>query len=270
MLSTFGAASGKAGGVVASRGRNSAQLRVRHQARQPRSASQQNARAATGSLAGVWRQLSPGQQAAWTSLALACTRCDALGQALALSGYALFVSCNRQLQTIGVTAPLRAAPAPPAFPALQLFTASAVYNTPNLPRNLTGILLELAPTPPAPFVSVLRASAARSLAQSNVRPSNLRVLATFSGAPPSAPEILAAWSTLYGSAPPIGTITFTVNLVDPLSGFAAPALRAACTYQQTPPVPIPPGTLLIEINGVPVAEIPDTEVFINGVAIAGG
>src|ERR1035441_5754835 len=95
LVSTYGAASGKAGGLVASHGRAGAQLRVHHLNRQPRSPSQLQARALTGSLAPAWKALTPTQQRSWAQLASTISRTDRLGQSFHPSGYTLFVSCNR-------------------------------------------------------------------------------------------------------------------------------------------------------------------------------
>src|SRR5271157_6009994 len=127
IISTIGAASGSAGGIVASVGRIGQQLRINKPARQPRSSTQQQARALTGSISAIWRLLTDAQRNGWSVLALACPRRDRLGQSHTLSGYALFVSCNRNRLTLGVTAPLVTAPALPSIPPLASLAAVPTY-----------------------------------------------------------------------------------------------------------------------------------------------
>ena len=62
-------ASGKAGGLVASRGRIGTQFRARTIPRQNLTPSASEARAITGGLPALWRLLTPAEQATWEQLA---------------------------------------------------------------------------------------------------------------------------------------------------------------------------------------------------------
>src|ERR1039458_3312665 len=159
LVSTYGAASGKAGGLVASHGRAGAQLRVHHLNRQPRSPSQLQARALTGSLAPAWKALTPTQQRSWAQLASTISRTDRLGQSFHPSGYTLFVSCNRNLLTLGVGILRNAPAAAPSFPPLAWLTAAPLYASLDLPPILAGFAISYGPAVPLPRAGVLRGSA---------------------------------------------------------------------------------------------------------------
>ena len=270
IISNLGAASGHAGGLVASRGRAGDQLRARVFNRQPRSVSQLAARALTGSLAGAWRDLTDQQRLSWSTLASSILRTDALGQKHTLSGFTLFVSCNRNLLTLGGGAVLTAPPTPPTFPAIAAFSAAALYTAPPPNNFLSGFALAWAPAALSPFAGVFRASAALSPTRGNVRPSDLRIIAALNPLPLSGVNLLATWITAWGAPPPNGTVTFSLHLVDPASGFASPAVRAAAPFSAAEYNAYIPGTILIEINETPVAVLSDQVIEFNENPQAGG
>lgn len=270
IIATNGAASGKAGGFVASHGRAGAQFRAQVINRQPRSASQQQARAFTGSLAPAWRALTKAQRQGWSQLASSVLRTDALGQAQPLSGYALFVSCSRNLLTIGGGLPATAPPTPPAFPAIAAFSAAALYTAPPPDNFLAGFALAWSPATLSPFAGVIRASAALSPTRGNVRPSDLRIVAALNPLPLSGVNLLATWITAWGAQPPNGTVTFSLNLVDPASGFASPAVRATAPFSAAQYNAYIPGTILIQINETPIAVLSDQVIEFNENPQAGG
>ncbi len=270
IIATNGAASGKAGGFVSSHGRAGAQFRAQVINRQPRSASQQQARALTGSLAPAWRALTNAQRQGWSQLAPSVTRTDALGQDQPPSGYALFVSCNRNLLSIGGAATIAAPPTPPAFPALINFTAAALYTAPPPENFLSAFALAWTPAALSPFAGVIRASAALSPTRGNVRPSDLRIIASLNPLPAGSVTVSDSWLSVWGAPPPTGTVTFSLNLVDPASGFASPAVRATAPINAALPNPYIPGTILIEINETPIAVLSDQVIEFNENPQAGG
>lgn len=270
VIATNGAASGKAGGFVASHGRAGAQFRAQVINRQPRSASQQQARALTGSLAPAWRALTNAQRQGWSQLASSVLRTDALGQEQPLSGYTLFVSCNRNLLSIGEAAIIAAPPAPPAFPAIAAFTAAALYTAPPPENFLSAFALAWTPAALSPFAGLVSASAALSPTRGNVRPSDLRIVAALNPLPLSGVNLLATWITAWGAPPPNGTVTFSLTLLDPASGFASPAVRATAPINAALPNPYIPGDILIEINETPVAVLTDQVIEFNENPQAGG
>jgi len=270
IVSTFGAASGRAGGFVASRGQAGQQLRAGRPARQPRSNSQQGARALTGSLAALWRGLTATQRQGWAPLAQTCPRRDRLGQSHALTGYALFVSCNRNRLTIGVTAPLLTAPALPSIPPLASLAAVATYTGDLEYPVLSGFALAYTPPVPLPWAGVLRMSAPLSPTRGNVRPSDLRVVAALNPLPSQALAIMTGWTAAWGAPLPSGQVTFALNLVDPLSGFAGPALRAVASYATTILNPYIPGTITVSFEGTPEATLTGQVIEFGGNPQAGG
>lgn len=267
IISTFGAASGSAGGLVASHGRAGPQLRARVINRQPRSASQQNARAATGSLAPLWRTLTDAQRAGWNALAASLPARLKAGFPAAQSGYSLFLGCNRNLLTPATGAPILSAAAAPSFPAIGTFTATAVLSSPAPPNSLSGFTLAWTPALPSPYIGILRASAALSPGRGNIRPSDLRVLAALLPIPALTTSVGAAWLALWGQPPLAGRVTFALNLLDPLSGFASPEVRAVAAFAVTLQPPTPGLSITVEINSVEVATLANQSVAFEGTAI---
>jgi hypothetical protein len=187
-----------------------------------------------------------------------------------LSAYALFVSCSRNLLTIGVTPAARAAPPLPSIPPLASLAAVPTYTgDPNTPI-LTGFALTYAPPVPLPWAGVLRMSAALSPGRGNVRPSDLRIVAALNPLPAGALAVFTAWAAAWGSPLPAGQVTFALNIVDPLSGFAGPAIRAAATFRTTPLNPYIPGTITISFNGTPEAQLSGQVIEFGGNPQAGG
>ena len=270
IVSTIGAASGSAGGFVASHGRTGQQLRAGRPARQPRTASQQNARALTGSAASLWRALTSSQQAAWVSLAATCPRTDRLGQVAPLSGFALFVSCTRNLSTVGLAAVLRTAPRLPSLPALLGFAVAPIYDQPDQPRQLVGFYLSWNTIQAVRLAGIVRASAALSPARGNVRPSDLRVVAALNPCPSQSLIVWAGWLAAWGAAPASGVVTFAMNLLDPLSGFAGPGVTARVGYASTVFNPYIPGDITVSFEGTPEAVLSGQVIEFGGDPEAGG
>ena len=260
--------SGKLGGLVGSRGRGGNQLRARIVPRQALTASSSEARHITGGLPALWRTLTEAERTSWTQLAQGLPAKNALGQPITLSGYALYIACARRLITIGIIEPLRAAPPRPSIPPIYGFEATPIYNPPGSASGLLDILLSTAAPLPPNFTPVLRASAALSPTRANIRASNLRVIEAGSEWPSEPHSALAPWLAVYGTAPPGGTITFELSLVDPASGLVGAAVRAAAPFSFTPTPPPTPGTVTVQVEGVTIAEIPDTYIQVEGSTVA--
>jgi hypothetical protein len=257
-LSTFSpSASGKAGGHVASRGRIGSQLRAHFIPVQRLTASSSEARAITGGLPALWRNLTLAEQQSWFDLANTLPTRDRLGQPLTLSGYALYIACSRRLLTIGIQQPLTAAPEPPSIPAITGFGATLVYQTPGTQDALQDIQLTTASPLPTDFTPILRASAAVSATRSNIRASDLRIIEAGTVWPTQPHSVLTPWTAIFGAYPNAGTITFELSLVDPASGLIGAPIRA----RSAP-------ALTIEVEGTPVAEIPWSYVEVEGTIVA--
>jgi len=260
--------SGKLGGLVASGGRGVNQLRARIIPRQSLTDSASEARAITGGLPALWRLLTPAEHQSWAELAEGVPVRDALGQSVTLSGYALYIACARRLITIGIIEPLRAAPPRPAIPPIYGFEATPIFSSPGASSALEDIQLTTANPLPLDFTPVLRASAALSPTRFNIRASNLRVIQAGVMWPSEPYGVLALWQAVYGTYPPAGTITFELSLVDPISGLVGAAVRAVTSYSYTPTPAPTPGTVTVEVEGVTIAEIPETYIQVEGITVA--
>jgi hypothetical protein len=269
IVSTFEAASGRAGGFVASHGRAGAQLRARVFNCQPRSVSQVAARARTGGLAALWRGLTDADRRSWDVCAANICHTDRLGSPFTPTGYALFIGCNRNLLSIGGATQNAAPPAAPSFPPLLSFTAAPVYSAPPSPIVLTGFSLAWTPADVTPFAVVLRASAALSPARGNVRPSDVRIIASLNPPPLPPFDALPSWLTLFGTPPLTGQVTFELNLLDPASGFAAPSVRASAAFVSESIYPFVTGGVTISFEGEPVAQVPGEVIYFDDTPVAG-
>lgn len=259
---------GKTGGVVGSAGRAGIQLRANTTRRQPRSLSQQANRAAVGSLAQLWRSLTPAQQTGWNALADQVTTAAPAGKPAGASGFNLFVGNNTRLLALVGSALIEAPPQAPAFAPVLGFAAQANYDTPELPRNLIGFTLQLTTAEIATSALVLRASPALSPGRNNIRPSELRILTTYAECPNTAWNLFDEWIAVYGAPLFAGTVTFAAQLLDLNSGFASPQIRAQANYLATGTGPAVPTTILIEVEGTPIANVTETVIEIEGAPIA--
>lgn len=267
---TLQAASGRLAGFVASHGRAGGQLRAHTPRTQPHSVSQTNSRHITGSLASLWRSLPTAAHAAWEAAALTQPRHDKLGLSHALSGYALFVSTNRRLATLGFGYQLTEPGPSAAIPPIQLLEVIATYTQLIPPQTVVGMPLWIDPTIPAPYCAVVRASASLSQVKHHLRKSDFRVIGVFVPYPTFSIDTLPGWLAIYGTLPGSGTITFEVNLIDPRTGYIGAPRRCSVAYVSAPVPVYSPGAVTIGFNGVDVAVIDDTEISFGGVPVAGG
>jgi len=268
LLVTIADASGLAGGVVAYHGRTGNHLRAHTPRLQPRSSSQTNSRAILGGLSALWATLPPATQAGWAALAAFLSGSARARTQSPRTGYCLFVSCNRNLVSIG-TGPITEPQAPRPLSPIYSLAAAPNYDTPDPPRNLLSWQLTVSPTIAPDQVLVVRASPALSPARGNIRPSDLRIIGVWSPWPIYSAPFYDGWVAAWGYPPPAGQITFQVNVVDPFTGLAGPPFRASTTYSYTVgPLPAP-GSILIEIEAEPVATVAATFIEVEGVPVAG-
>lgn len=256
LLTTL-AGTGKLAGVVGSTGRTGLRLQARAAHSQPRTTSQQNARALTGSLAGTWRALSPARRQAWNRLATG-----------SMSGVNLFTSCNRNLLTLGVSPILCAPGARPTFPPLTGFTVQPIYSASDLPRTLVSWVVTTQSALDGSFAAVLRATQCLSEAKANIRASDLRILAAVQQ--PVTPLFIpqAAWWNLFGEGQQQGQVTFTLNLVDLNTGYASAPVSCSAAYSVTPGVGPVAAYVTIEQDGVIIAVTEGITYEQSGVVIA--
>lgn len=269
LLSDIPSSSGTLGGTVASRGRAGFQLVARVPRTQPRSPAQTTNRALIGSLASAWRTLNPACLRDWNNLAAASVTAGSRGLNSNPSGYTLFLSCNRNLATLGLPAITNPPPYPPTLPAVQGFSVSPVYNQPGLPHYITGFAIAYLLGPGGNVTAVVRATPALSTGRENIRPSEYRIMLTYQPFPQVQALIIGPWFNKFGTLPQNGQIAWAMNFVDPASGFATPWVKAAMPYQATPSPAPTPGTITLEQNGVPIATISNVTIEIGGTPIAG-
>lgn len=266
--STFSALSGQLGGTVASHGRIGGQLRAGTMRTQPRSVSQQANRRLLPALASAWRQLTPSQMARWTGLATQTVTHDRLGQVHHPSAYTLFLSCNRNLQSIGVTAILADAPNKPSLPAITHFTASAVYAPLASTPTLTGFALDYQLTATTLAQALLKVTPAVSIGRGNIRPSEYRLLQTFPALIAQDFNVYTLWQNLFGNFPASGQIGFMLKLIDPASGFDGLPVTAFATFSQATPPIQPHGTIGIYVNPDLVSFAPYSEIDVGPDVVA--
>lgn len=89
-----GAASGKAGSMVASHNKGGQYLRARTTPTNPRTTAQQGVRNSLGTLASQWRSLDQDQRDAWGIYGAQVPNINALGDSIIISGIAAFVRAN--------------------------------------------------------------------------------------------------------------------------------------------------------------------------------
>ncbi len=98
-----GAASGKAGALVASRAKSTQYVRARVSPVNPNTPFQQAVRAAVKYLSGLWQRLTSSQRESWNAYGAAITVTNALGDASKLSGFNWFVGNNTVRKQCGFT-----------------------------------------------------------------------------------------------------------------------------------------------------------------------
>lgn len=100
---------GKVGGTVFSRNKGGAYAKNRVMPANPRTTAQQNIRGFFGAMSQQWRALSQAQRESWNELAGTFSLNNSLGDAIRLSGIALFQKLNGNLRSLG-TPPILNAP----------------------------------------------------------------------------------------------------------------------------------------------------------------
>lgn len=263
------AASGRLSGVVATSGRVGPQLRAQTPRRQPRSPSQQAARALTGSLPAVWRTLCPAARAGWNALAGDSAAHPHPGGRSPLTGYTAFLSSARNLATLGYEPILWPFRPPAPIPAIRSLLALPGYNQPSAPQYLTSFPIFIDPTIPPTFWAVIRATQGLSATKGHIRQSDLRIVAVFPLSSGYSIDAYPGWTLAWGAPISSGTVTFQANLVDPASGLAGPPIRCSAFYATLQIPVLQPGTITISQSGVDIAVETDTVISFGGVPVAG-
>lgn len=108
---------GKIGGTVFSRGKSGAYAKNRVIPSNPRTSAQQSVRGFFGTLSSLWRTLTQDERDNWNELANELSFQNKIGDAIKISGLALYQKFNGNLNTIGV-ATLAAPVAPQGVTAI--------------------------------------------------------------------------------------------------------------------------------------------------------
>lgn len=117
--------SGSMAGETASRNRGGQYFRTRAQPVQPRTASQQQAKARFSDASIAWRALTDNQRAAWNAFAQSFTVMNSLGAASHLTGHQAFVKCGTTAVLLGDSLPTT----PPALPSFGANPCTAIEVT---------------------------------------------------------------------------------------------------------------------------------------------
>lgn len=114
----------KLNGSVASRNRYGSYLRNKTSPVNPQTSFQQAARQALGNISSAWRGLTEAQRQSWINNTVNFPFTDIFGDTMNLSGQALFVKLNSNLEKIGQPRVL-AAPLPTSFDQIAITSVSA-------------------------------------------------------------------------------------------------------------------------------------------------
>jgi len=227
--SILAAASGKLGGVVASHNRGGQYLRKHSVPTQPRSASQSIVRGQLRAISSAFRSCTAAQVQGWNALGATVSLKNKLGQTFHPTGQQLFVSCNKNLQLIGISTILYDPPSVPTLPAITAFTV-----TPHQTSNVVDkFVLAITSDDLTGYALILRASAPQSVGRTFVGKSAFRNLAGYNPASTLATDLSTLYTNKFGPLPGSGYMGVELRIVDPYSGFASPPVRAFCDFAST-------------------------------------
>jgi hypothetical protein len=224
------AASGKLGGIVASHNRGGTYFRHHAVPVQPRTPAQTLVRNQLQGFSSAFKNLTQAQIAGWNALALTVTLKSKLGTTYNPTGQQLFVSCNKHLAAINITALLSNAPTIPSIPGFTSFTVATTSSY----GYTTAITGTYTPSPSASFGIELRASSALSAGRTFVGKSQFRTLSGYNPANTLPTDLLTPFLAKFGPLPSSGMIAYELRYIDPASGFAGAPIRATVSFQQTP------------------------------------
>lgn len=189
----------KLNGSVFSKNRYGAYVRTKVTPVNPQTASQQLVRNQLSTNSQAWRGLTESQRLGWIAAAADFPTTDIFGNAKILSGNALYVRLNNNLNQIAQTA-IADAPTPEAIPALVLDSVSADAST--------GVVsLDFTPTPvPAGFSIVIQATPNISAGVSFVK-NRYRFISYIAAAATSPQALTVPYAAVHG-APVVGMKIF--------------------------------------------------------------
>ena len=236
--SLISAGSGKLGGAVFSHGRNGQIMRRHAIPTQPRTSAQRDVRNQLAAISSAFRNLGDTTIAGWNALASGVTRKSKLGTTYHPTGQQLYVSCGKNLASIGIAIGNMAAPTIPTIPALPSFSITAPGNG----VTVTTLPLVFGAALASNFGIVLRASNVQSNGRTFVGKSAYRTIGANAVATALTADLFGYYIARFGPLPQGGIIQAAVKYIDPASGFAGPEVTANVAFSQ------PVGTDLFTIT----------------------
>jgi len=204
----------KAGGVVFTKGRTGAVIRRKVSPVQPRTQAQRNVRSAFTGLSKYWgATLTDTERSGWTALAVANPRKDQFGQTKTLTGLQMFQSCNRNLDTIGITTVLAEPPA--ALTAESPGTLTVVATSGGTPALTVSPATPNDASDKAAVFAAAQVSAGRTFIGKRYR-----FLASFSNTPAPPWDILAVYTAKFGALVSGKKVPILVKYIETATGGA--------------------------------------------------
>lgn len=203
----------KLNGSVASKNRYGSYFRTKTTPVNPQTSYQQAARQILGNISSSWRALTESQRRSWDAGAVNFPFTDIFGDQLTLSGQALFIKLNSNLEKIGQPR-IDTAPLPQGFDEVALTSASVTLTSGSI--SAMELSLNLA-TVPAGYSLAVYATPPINPGRSFVK-NQFRFLGTAVVAANDA-DIQSMYTDRFGAAASAGqSIHFRVALVNNTTG----------------------------------------------------
>lgn len=203
----------KLNGSVASKNRYGNYLRTKTTPVNPQSSHQQQARQILGNISASWRELTQAQRNSWDQGSVNFPFTDIFGDQLNLSGQALFIKLNSNLEKIGESR-ITTAPLPVGFDQLAITSLTATQNAGAL--TVLELSVNVA-TLPAGYKMAVYATPPINPGRSFVK-NQFRFLGTAAVTTNDA-DLLQAYTDRFGSAITAGqSIHVRVALVSETTG----------------------------------------------------
>jgi hypothetical protein len=212
---------GKIAATVFTKNKAGASIRNRVTPINRRSVGQTEQRQTLAALSAQWRGLSEAERASWNNAGPSFPQTDNLGQTIFLTGEQLFVRCNANLILTG-NAQITSAPTPTSFDVLSFTSLTASADDQVLS-------LAFAPTVPAGYEMVVRATAPVSPGRSFIPQSAFRFITSIAPAATSPQALTAPYAAVFGSIENATDqkIFIELFLVEQASGLAGIGVRGS-------------------------------------------
>lgn len=209
----------KLNGSVFSKNRYGAYVRTKVTPVNPRTTAQQNARNILATWSAGWRSITQAQRNGWIAAAPNFPFTDVFGNIKFLSGNALYVKLNANLNYAGV-AGIDDAPTPTDIPAITALTLTATGG------GTPALSMVFAPTPvPAGYALIVKATP--NIPQSRLFISNqFRNIKVVAAAGTSPNNLLTAYAAVFGNPVTGNRITVQAFYISTTTGQAGIPLQA--------------------------------------------